>query len=1132
LAFQVPSACFKMTKKPLPIADFSMSPGPNCLELLSDAPSASGWARAAAALALPYETMFLASPLPASVSGLRDGRLIAVNDAWLAMTGMARDAVIGRTTVELGLWPTQAQRQAFAEQIVSAGEPQRRYLLRLAGGLDHSVRIHSVKIEAEPEPLLLAFIVEATREVEAQSARERREAALLQANRVREQRLELHAALEKLAHVGYWTHDEYDHSLFWSPGLYAFTGLATDRPLLRDEVRSHIHPDDLPAWMAAREACDFREVECRWLHPDGRVLWFRTRIGQTAVACNLQTDFGVVQDITAEREARERLKVQLNLLENIAARVPGLVYRIQLWPDGRSEISYVNDRGRDMLEVAPAELRRDARQSFLRVHPEDRKSVQRSLEQAAKSLTVWRQDYRVCLSGGRTRWYSVEAVPQAEADGSVVLHGFTTDVTEARLASQRLQRQHRMLDAVREAQALYIEIDDKRRTFEGLLAAFIRLTNSGYGFVGEVFYNEDGTPYLRTQAIENRAWDEPSRLFYGSQMDAGMAFRNLRTLFGQAMVTGQPVIANDPRQDSRSGGMPAGHPPMDAFLCIPLTVGDRVVALIGLASQPGGYSLQDVEFLQPLLGTVRQLVLAWRGHAERQRTLVELERTSRQLAEKSETLQATLDSISQGLSKVDASGRVLIYNQQMLALLDLSDAFMGSQPTHEEIVRFQRERGDFGADMELVEPKALSYLVQPGGMASPDKYWRKTSDGRTLEVRSRHLADGGMVRTFADVTSYIEVQDALQEERQRLAWVLEATRPGIWERSLDTGALRINERWAEMLGHTLPELEPIEQATWLSRVHPEDLPRVRGLRDKHLSGELPFYDCDLRLRHKDGHWVWINSQGRVHQRDAQGRPIFMSGIHLDISDRVAAQEEVLALNASLEQRVSERTAALERSLRDMEAISYSIAHDLRAPLRSVNGFSAVIAEEIDPPLSPVASDMFARINIASCRMGQMLTDMLELLRVVRADLAAVPIDLESLARAVAEELAQEAPQAEISIGPLPTVLGDATLLRQMLHNLMENALKYARHRTPPRLALDFDDSAGAFCLSDNGMGFDMAQAGKLFGLFQRLHAGTDVPGTGVGLAIVARIIERHGGRIWAEAQPNVGAKFWWTLPRQ
>jgi PAS domain S-box-containing protein len=519
-----------------------------------------------------------------------------------------------------------------------------------------------------------------------------------------------------------------------------------------------------------------------------------------------------------------------------------------------------------------------------------------------------------------------------------------------------------------------------------------------------------------------------------------------------------------------------------------------------------------------------------RGHAERRRTRAELERTSRELAEKSEALRATLDSISQGLIKVDASGRILIYNQRALELLDLPEALLENQPTQQAVLQFQRERGDFGDDLSLVEPDIRSYLLQPEGNATPGNYWRKTRSGQTLEIHTLHLPDGGLVRTFSDVTSYIEAQAALREERQRLAWVLEATRPGIWETNLDTGELRIDDRWAEMLGYHITDLEPVSLSTWVDLVHPDDLPQAHRALMAHWMGETPFVDIDLRLRHRLGHWVWVNKRGRVHERDTQGRGRYMSGTHLDISDRVAAQEEVLALNASLEQRVSERTAALERSLRDMEAISYSIAHDLRAPLRAVNGFSALIAEEADVPLGPVVSDMFARINNASRKMGQMLTDMLELLRVVRVDLVAVPVDLESLAKAVAEALAHEAPQAEIAIGHLPMVLGDATLLRQLLHNLMENALKYSRHRGRPQLDLSFDDKLGAFCLRDNGMGFDMAHAAKLFGLFQRLHAGTEVPGTGVGLAIVARIIERHNGRIWAEAQPGAGATFWWTLP--
>jgi PAS domain S-box-containing protein len=1116
--------------RPFQTADLPMPSEPIRPDRPTESPTA-GAAREASTMALPYEAMFLASPLPASVSSLSDGRLIAVNDAWLAMTGWDRGLVIGRTTVELGMWPAEAPRRAFVYQLGTAGEPQQRHLLRLAGGVDHSVRIHSVKIEALPEPLLLAFVVEATREVEAQSARERSEAALLETNRVLEQRLELHTALEKLAHVGYWTYDRNEQSLFWSPGMYAFTGFSTDRPLLPDDVRSHIHPDDRPAWLVAREACDFREVECRWMHPDGRVRWFRTRIGRTAVAGNPQADFGVVQDITAEHSVKERLQEQLSLIKGLAASLPGLMYRGSLSPDGRGAFTFVNDRSLDMLEIEPAELQKDGRVLFKRVHPEDIGEMLRTLALAAKSSTVWRNTHRVCLSQGRVRWHSAEAVPVVGPDGTVVWHGFTTDVTESLLASQQLERQHRMLDAVRRAQAIYIDTDDKRNAFEGLLAAFLELTGSAYGFVGEVHFGDDGAPYLVTRAITNIAWDEASRLLYESQMDAGMAFRNLRSLFGQTMVTGLPVISNAPASDARSGGLPPGHPPMDSFLGVPIVAGDRQVAMVGLANQPGGYRPEDVEFLQPLLGAVRQLVLAWRGHAERKRTRAALESATRKLTEKSEALQDTLDSIDQGLSKVDASGRILVYNRRLLELLALPDGLLAQKPTHKQIVAFQSARGDFGEDMALVDPGARASLEQQGGLASPDSYWRKTLDGRTLDVRTRRLPEGGLVRTFSDVTSYIEVQEELHKERQRLQWVLEATRCGTWETDLETGLSIVNGHWFDMLGYTANELQPMSIETWRGLVHPHDLGYAEEMLQSHFRGETDFYEADVRMRHKSGRWVWINDRGRVHRRDASGKALFMSGTHLDIHARVLAQEQVSLLNASLEHRVTERTAELERSMKDMEAISYSIAHDLRAPLRAVNGFSALIAEESDAPLGPVAVDMFGRINGASRRMGQMLTDMLELLRVVRVDLASVPVDFHRLALAVAEELAHESPQALVDIGPLPLVLGDATLLRQILHNLMENALKYSRHRAPPRLSLCFDETQGAFCLRDNGMGFEMAHAGKLFGLFQRLHAGTEVPGTGVGLAIVARIIERHGGRVWAEAQPDVGATFWWTLPR-
>ncbi|HEX5739350.1 MAG TPA: PAS domain-containing protein, partial [Hydrogenophaga sp.] len=753
-----------------------------------------------------------------------------------------------------------------------------------------------------------------------------------------------------------------------------------------------------------------------------------------------------------------------------------------------------------------------------------------ALDRSARDLTIWRQTYRVVLPQRGVRWHSVEAAPQREEDGSIVWHGFITDVTEARLAAQKVDRQNRLLETVRMAQARFIEADDKRNAFEGLLDAFLSVTGSEYGFVGEVLYDEKGDPYLKTHAITNIAWDDLSLRLYAQQDAGGMEFRNLHTLFGHGMVTRKPVISNDPRNDARAGGMPEGHPSMQSFLGIPLVLGERLVAMVGLANQPGGYSEDDIEFLQPLLGAVRQLVLAQRDHAERQQTLQQLEDTSFLLAEKSSALQVTLDSVSQGLAMVDGQGHFRFYNQRMLELLDLPEWLFADNPVFERIGEFQIERGDFGENMSLMDPAVRPFVAQKSRLLSPDTYLRRTRDGKMLEVRTRKLPDGGMVRTYSDVTSYVQAQEALAHERQRLTWVLEATRPGVWETNLVTSETTINEHWATMLGYTVEELLPTTFETWRRLVHPLDLPFAEHVLERHLSGDLEFYECDLRMRHKAGHWLWINDRGRVHQRDENGRPLFMSGTHVDISARVAAQEQVRALNASLELRVSERTAELERSMRDMEAISYSIAHDLRAPLRSVNGFASLIAEEEGDRLSPLARDMFGRITRSSRNMGQMITDMLELLRVVRVDLAAVPVNLHLLAQSVSEVLAPQYEHAHIELETVPEAMGDATLLRQVLFNLMDNGLKYSRHQAKPELKLGYSPAQRAYFVRDNGMGFDMAHADKLFGLFQRLHAGSDVPGTGVGLAIVARILERHGGRIWADSAPGQGTTFWFRLP--
>jgi len=241
----------------------------------------------------------------------------------------------------------------------------------------------------------------------------------------------------------------------------------------------------------------------------------------------------------------------------------------------------------------------------------------------------------------------------------------------------------------------------------------------------------------------------------------------------------------------------------------------------------------------------------------------------------------------------------------------------------------------------------------------------------------------------------------------------------------------------------------------------------------------------------------------------------------------AAEEENRRLNAELEQRVVERTAQLEAAYRDMEAFSYSVSHDLRSPLRAISGFSAALEEDGGDALAPVLRGHLDRIRAGANRMSQLIEVLLLFSRTSRAPVSMAPVDMTAIARAAAEDVG-----AQAVIHPLPPTRGDASLLRQVFVNLLSNAVKFTRGRSYPRIEVGAttDGVATAYYVKDNGAGFDPAGAARLFGVFQRLHAETEFEGTGIGLAIVDRVVRRHGGTVKAEGRPGEGATFTFTLP--
>jgi PAS domain S-box-containing protein len=370
-----------------------------------------------------------------------------------------------------------------------------------------------------------------------------------------------------------------------------------------------------------------------------------------------------------------------------------------------------------------------------------------------------------------------------------------------------------------------------------------------------------------------------------------------------------------------------------------------------------------------------------------------------------------------------------------------------------------------------------------------------------------------------DITPRKRLEAALRESDERLNLALSSAGVGTWSWNIVEDAII----WDDHI-HRLFGLEPgtfggkYEDA--MRMLHPDDRDRVAREVANAVESDAP-YDTEHRAVWPDGSVHVLGARGKVY-RATDGGALRMTGVCWDTTERKRAEE-----------RLQERTLQLEAANEALGSFTYSVSHDLRAPLRAIDGYSRILVEDHTAVLDAEGQRVLGVIQQNARQMGRLIDDLLHFSRLGRTELEKSRVDVGALVQEVVDELRRVEPERRVTVtlGALPAALADGSMIRQVLVNLIGNAWKFTRAREDAAIEVGCDHVGGevVYFVRDNGAGFEMEYAGKLFGVFQRLHRKEDFEGTGVGLAIVQRIVQRHGGRVWAEGAVGRGATFYFTL---
>lgn len=504
-------------------------------------------------------------------------------------------------------------------------------------------------------------------------------------------------------------------------------------------------------------------------------------------------------------------------------------------------------------------------------------------------------------------------------------------------------------------------------------------------------------------------------------------------------------------------------------------------------------------------------------------TMAAITRDNRELTRALATLRSMIDSSSDAIVANDLDGIITSWNAGAAYIFGYTaDETVGTSM------------------MRLIPPGHLSEMndiltkIKSGQKVGNYETQRLTKDGRLIDVSvaASPIKDVtgkiiGASKVFRDISNEMRAAKALRASEVRYRRLFESSEDGILILDAETGVVvDVNPFLTSLLGFSHREF--VDKTIWDLGFFKDIVANEHNFSQLKEKGYLR-YD-NLPLEAADGRRIEVEFISNVYLVD--GAKVIQCNVR-DVTARRRAEEAVRLLTADLEQRVLLRTAELLATNKELEAFSYSVSHDLRAPLRAVDGFAQAVLEDYGPQLPPEGRRYLTTIRDGTQKMGTLIDDLLTFSRLGRAPLNTQEVDTGELVRGVIDDLHAERSgrKIDVRIGELSGSNGDPALLKQVWINLLSNAIKFTRRREHAVVEIGSEPNVqgAVYFVRDNGTGFDMRYGGKLFGVFQRLHRAEEFEGTGVGLAIVQRIINRHGGRIWAESAVDSGTTFYFTL---